>query len=198
MGWIPSSVTNVILNWPERIKTQPHDDRDNCFLHFDSKGPCGMTVNNDIDDDSATKHGDSHTERSRQPASLGLESRILKPNFSFTYVTISRARILKSSQASGVENQVLLELLRYQRFQASPLDLVVHLTLQLLGSPYIGLRAFNSRLEFLERTTSRRNDWAKNIPLPSSAGRIISFLQSSPRLQWVLPRVGTCRLLLDS
>ena len=24
--------------WPERIKTQPHDDRDNCFLPFDSKG----------------------------------------------------------------------------------------------------------------------------------------------------------------
>ena len=24
---------------PERIKTQPHDDRDNCFLPFDSKGP---------------------------------------------------------------------------------------------------------------------------------------------------------------
>ena len=44
----------VILKWPERIKTQPHDDRDNCFLPFDSKGPCGMTVNNDIDDDSAT------------------------------------------------------------------------------------------------------------------------------------------------
>ena len=61
-GWIPSSATNVILNWPERIKTQPHDDRDNCFLPFDSKGPCGMTVNNDIDDDSATKHGDSHNE----------------------------------------------------------------------------------------------------------------------------------------
>ena len=60
-GWIPSSATNVIMNWPERIKTQPHDDRDNCFLHFDSKGPCGMTVNNDIDDDSATKHCDSHT-----------------------------------------------------------------------------------------------------------------------------------------
>ena len=59
-GWIPSSATNVIMNWPERIKTQPHDDRDNCFLHFDSKGPCGMTVNHDIDDDSATKHGDSH------------------------------------------------------------------------------------------------------------------------------------------
>ena len=62
-GWIPSSATNVILNWPERIKTQPHDNRDNCFLHFDSKGSCGMTVNNDIDDDSATKHGDSHNRR---------------------------------------------------------------------------------------------------------------------------------------
>ena len=49
------------MNWPERVKTQPHDDRDNCFQHFDSKGPCGMTVNNDIGDDSATKHSDSHT-----------------------------------------------------------------------------------------------------------------------------------------
>ena len=29
----------VILNWPERIKTQPHDDRDICFLPFDSKAP---------------------------------------------------------------------------------------------------------------------------------------------------------------
>ena len=38
-GWIPSSATNVIMNWPERIKTQPHDDGDNCFLPFDSKGP---------------------------------------------------------------------------------------------------------------------------------------------------------------
>ena len=26
------------MNWLERIKTQPHDDRDNCFLPFDSKG----------------------------------------------------------------------------------------------------------------------------------------------------------------
>ena len=65
-GWIPSSAANVILNWPERIKTQPHDDRDNCFQHFDSKGPCGMTVNNDVDDDSATKHSDSHTRNSHR------------------------------------------------------------------------------------------------------------------------------------
>ena len=56
----------VILNWPERIKTQPHDDRDNCFLPFHSKGPCGMTVKIDIDDDSATKHSDSHTRNSHR------------------------------------------------------------------------------------------------------------------------------------
>ena len=60
MGWIPSSGTNVILNWPERIKTH------SCFLPFDSKGPCGMTVNNDIDDDSVTKHSDSHTRNSHR------------------------------------------------------------------------------------------------------------------------------------
>ena len=67
-GWIPSSAGEeiVILNWPERIKTQPHDGRDNCFLHFDSKGPCGLTVDNDIDDDSATKHSDSHTRNSHR------------------------------------------------------------------------------------------------------------------------------------
>ena len=59
----------VIMNWPERIKThktQPHDDRDNCFQHFDSKGPCGMTMNTDIDDDSATKHSDSHTRNAHR------------------------------------------------------------------------------------------------------------------------------------
>ena len=55
----------------ERIKTQPHDDRENCFLHFDSKGPCGMTVNNDMDDDSATKHGDSHIDISGHPGFAG-------------------------------------------------------------------------------------------------------------------------------
>ena len=31
------------------------------FCRLTQKGPCGMTVNNDIDDDSATKHGDSHS-----------------------------------------------------------------------------------------------------------------------------------------
>ena len=58
---------DVILNWPERIKTQPDDDRNNCFLPFDSKkGPCGMTVNNDIDDDSAAKHSNSHIRNSHR------------------------------------------------------------------------------------------------------------------------------------
>ena len=30
------------------------------FCTLTQKGPCGMRVNNDIDDDSATKHSDSH------------------------------------------------------------------------------------------------------------------------------------------
>ena len=30
------------------------------FCTLTQKGPCGMTVNNEIDDDSAAKHGDSH------------------------------------------------------------------------------------------------------------------------------------------
>ena len=28
-----------ILNWPERIKTQPHDDRDNFFCTLTQKAP---------------------------------------------------------------------------------------------------------------------------------------------------------------
>ena len=63
MGWIPSSATNVIFTWLERIKTQPHEDKDNCFQPFDSKGPCGVTVLNEIDDDNATKHSDFHKFR---------------------------------------------------------------------------------------------------------------------------------------
>ena len=50
------------LAWTEQ--NQPHDDRDNCFPPFDSKGPCGMTVLNDIDNDGASEHSDSH----RSPA----------------------------------------------------------------------------------------------------------------------------------
>ena len=30
------------------------------FSTLTQRAPCGMTVNNDIDDDSATKHSDSH------------------------------------------------------------------------------------------------------------------------------------------
>ena len=50
----------VILNWPERIKTQPHDDRDTCFLHFDSKGPCGMTVTMPSMTIALQNYSDSH------------------------------------------------------------------------------------------------------------------------------------------
>ena len=33
------------------------------FCRLTQKGPCGTTVNNDIDDDSATKHSNSHNRR---------------------------------------------------------------------------------------------------------------------------------------
>ena len=59
-------MASVIFNWPERIKTQPDEDRDNCFLSFDLKGLCGVTVLNDIDDDRATKHSDFHTHNSHR------------------------------------------------------------------------------------------------------------------------------------
>ena len=54
LSFLWSFSSSVILNWPERIKTQPHDERDNCFLPFDSKGHLRYDRNNDIDDDSAT------------------------------------------------------------------------------------------------------------------------------------------------
>ena len=62
----------VIFNWPERIKTQPHDDRDNCFLPFDSKGPCGMKVFNDIDDDSDPQLSSSECLIEEIPCRKGL------------------------------------------------------------------------------------------------------------------------------
>ena len=114
-----------------------------------------------------------------EPVSLGLVSRILKPNFASTHVTTSRRR----SQA--------IKLLRYQRLQASQLDLVVHLILQLLlVARHIGLPAFDPRLGIQKRAPPGRNGRAKKVSLPSSCCRIKSLLQSPPCLQWVLPRVG--------
>ena len=92
--------------------------------------------------------------------------------------------IFESSQAIGVENQVLLKLW-HQRFQASQLDLVVHLALQLLlVARNIGLPASNSRLEFQKRATSRRKDRAKKVPPVVGLYRVCSLRQG------VLPRVG--------
>ena len=129
------------------------------------------------------------SECSRKPVSLGLASRILKPNFASTYVTISRRA------SSKVRRQLEFRIRCFSSSSgtnaSSQLDLVVHLALQLLlVARHIGLPAFNSRLEFQKRAASRRNDRAKKVSLPSSGGKIISFLQPPPCLQWVLPRVG--------
>ena len=86
---------------------------------------------------------------------------------------------------------MFLELLQYQRLQASQLDLVVHLILQLLlVARHVGLPAFDRCLEFQKRATSRRNDREKKVSLSSSCCRVVSLLQPPPCLQWVLPRVG--------
>ena len=122
----------------------------------------------------------SGSECSRKPVSLGLESRILKPNFASTYVTISRRASFKSSQAIGVENQVLLKLLRHQHFQASQLDLLV--------ARHIGLPAFNSRSSRREHRPREMIVRGRFRFLPPVVGS--SFLQPPPCLQWVLPRVG--------
>ena len=112
------------------------------------------------------------SECSRKPVSLQVESRFLKPNFASTRHDF-QTRIFKSSQAIRVENQVLLKLLRHQRLRASQLDLVIHLVLQLhLVARHVGLPAFNPCL---------------GVP---EGRRIISFLQFSPSLPRVLPRVG--------
>ena len=118
------------------------------------------------------------SERSRKPVTLGSELRILKPNSASTYVTTSRCASSKVRKRLEFENQVVLKLLWYHCLQTSQLDLVVHLILQ------------HSRLVFQKKASSRRNDSAKKVSLPSSCCSVVSLLQSSPCLQWVIRRVG--------
>ena len=63
--WLTAS--SVIMKGLKGSKTQPHDDRDNCFLPFDSKkGPCGMTVNSDMMTIALQKHCEFHTRNSHR------------------------------------------------------------------------------------------------------------------------------------
>ena len=64
-GWIPSSATNVIMNCLKGSKPNHTMIGTIVFCRLTQKGPCGMTVNIDINYNSATKHGDSH----RSPSS---------------------------------------------------------------------------------------------------------------------------------
>ena len=86
---------------------------------------------------------------------------------------------------------MLLKLLRHQSLETRTLDPVVQLILHLLlVARHVGLSALGTRLKFKKRASSRRNDRAQKVSFSSSCCRIISLLQSSPRLQWILPRVG--------
>ena len=86
---------------------------------------------------------------------------------------------------------MLLKLLRQQCLQTSELDLVVQLVLHLLlVARHTGLPAFDLRLKFQKKAPSRRNDRAQKVSFPSSFRQILLLLQSPPRLQRILPRVG--------
>ena len=120
----------------------------------------------------------------KKPVSLGLESRILRTKLLLHVRHDFATRIFKSSKPVGVENQMFLKLLRYQRLQTSQLDLIVHLILRLLlVLRHRILPALQSSLEFKKRASFRRNDGTKKVSLPSSRCGIRPLLQSSPRLQ---------------
>ena len=102
-----------------------------------------------------------------------------------------QARALECSQAIGVENQVFFKLLWQQWLKTRQLDLVVQVILQLLlVARHVGFPAFDLRLEFQKRESSRRNDRTQKVSFSSSCRRIIWLLQSPPCLQWILSRVG--------
>ena len=131
------------------------------------------------------------SECPREPVSLGLVSRILKPNFASTYVTTSRrasSNVLKRlklrikcfSSSSGTNDPRLASLISSSNF-------VLH---RLLVARHVGLPAFDPRLGFQKRAPSRRNDHAQKVSFSSSCRRIISLLQSPPCLQRILLQVG--------
>ena len=127
----------------------------------------------------------------RELVSLGLESRILRPNFASTYVTTSwrassnvrkryELRIRCFSISSGTNHSR----------SASPISFVQLFLHLLLVARHVGLPAFDTRLKLKKRASSRRNDRAQKVSLSSSCCRFISLLQSPPCLQRILPRVG--------
>ena len=71
-----------------------------------------------------------------------------------------------------------------------------HTLSHLLVLRHRGLPAFNSRLEFEKRASFRRNDRTKMVSLPSPCCEIRPLLQSLPRLQGALARVGNNVVLL--
>ena len=125
-------------------------------------------------------------ECSRKPVSLGLESRILKPNFASTHVTISRRASsklrkrleLRISVSQAPPAPTLPGQPAWSRRWSYPSDYSRSATQR---TPNV-----NFRLEFQKRASSQRNDRAKKASLPSSCRRITSFLQPSACLQRVL------------
>ena len=81
----------------------------NVFLPLDSKGPCGMTMTIDIDDDSATKHGDFHTSRQVTTSLIHSLSYSLSLSLSvslFLFIRSDHAHKKKPLQATSGPSQL--------------------------------------------------------------------------------------------
>ena len=115
--------------------------------------------------------------------SLGFKSRILKPNFASTYVTISRRassnvhtrfelRITCFSSSSGTNTSAPAKLI-----SSSNLSFNLFLTARNVRFP-----SFDPCLQFQKRAPSRRNDRSQQVSFPStSSDHIVSAVFAMPR-----------------
>ena len=132
------------------------------------------------------------SECPRDPVSLDLESRILKPHLPSKKVTISRRA--SSNVRKRFEPSIKCFSSSSDTNASRPASLISSSTLVLqlfLTARHAGFPSFDHRLKFRKRTPSRRNDRSQQVSFSSSCRRIISFLQSSPCLQRVLRELAT-------
>ena len=125
------------------------------------------------------------SECPRDPVSLGLESRIVKPYFASTYVTISM------HACSNVRKRFELSIKCFSTSSTTnasrPARLISSSAFNFFAQ-HVGFPSFDPRLKFqhLPREIIFRSKFHLIPPVVGPK----TFLQSSPCLQRVLPRVG--------
>ena len=86
---------------------------------------------------------------------------------------------------------MFLQFSKHQCLKTRERDLIAKLVLQLFLIPrHVGFSSFDPRFQLQKRAPSSTDDRPQKLSFPSSCRRIVSFLQSSPCLQRVPPRVG--------